>query len=302
MRREGDLLVEHLAGARERVQLCAPFAKAGVVRRLLSAIPTGVQVTLTTRWHASEVAAGVSDLEVLDVITGRPGASMTLLDVLHAKLFVADGAVLAGSANLTAKALGWCDRPNVEVLTLVDGQSPSVLGCLEAIAMARPATAEERDKVAAEANLLTLPRSAEAAEEDERLSSTWLPTLGDPARLYPVYASIGLDRMMGSTIEAARYDLAALGIAPGLREADFKTTVARAFVAMPAIVRLLSLVDRDLTDEDATALIAAIPLTGPMPPDQQWLVAREWMASLLSERIEVAPQSFVTRRRPTGSR
>lgn len=302
MRREGDLLVEHLAGARERVLLCAPFAKAGVVRRLLSAIPPGVQVALTTRWHASEVAAGVSDLEVLDVITGRPGASMTLLDDLHAKLFVADGGVLAGSANLTAKALGWCDRPNVEVLTPVDGQSPSVLGCLEAIATARPATAEERDRVAAEAGSMTLPRSADAAEEDERLSSTWLPTLGDPARLYPVYASIGLDRMMGSTIEAARYDLAALGIGPGLREADFKTTIARAFAAMPAIVRLLSLVDRDLTDEDATALIAALPLTGPMPPDQQWLVAREWMASLLSERIEVAPQSFVTRRRPPGSR
>lgn len=62
MRREGDLLIAHLATARRGVLLCAPFIKAAVAKRLLSVIPPGVPVEIYTRWHVEEVAAGVSDL------------------------------------------------------------------------------------------------------------------------------------------------------------------------------------------------------------------------------------------------
>ena len=63
MRRDGDMLVEHLSGARTRVLLCAPFIKAGVLKRLLTVIPASVTLDIVTRWRPEEIAAGVSDLE-----------------------------------------------------------------------------------------------------------------------------------------------------------------------------------------------------------------------------------------------
>lgn len=302
MRREGDLLVKHLVSAESQALICAPFIKAGVLRRLLTAIPAGTQVSVVTRWIAFEVASGVSDLETFEVVSSRPNASLALIDGLHAKIYVADGRVLTGSANLTAKALGWCPNANLEVLTFAEPDCPSVANCLDAIGNARTATSEERDRIAEEARELSLPRSPEAVEEVANLASTWYPRLGDPRRLFPIYARRSLDRMMSSTLEAAQHDLGALGIQPGLSEIEFWGSVARAFAAMPAIGQLLAKVDSDLTDDDAEALIASTPIPNGMPPDQQWLVVREWIAHLLSDRIEIAPQRFVTRRRPGGAR
>jgi hypothetical protein len=302
MRREGDLLVEHLAGAKGDALLCAPFVKAGVLRRVLAAIPAGTRVSVITRWHAVEVASGVSDLDVFDVVSSRANTTLALIDALHAKIYVADGSVLTGSANLTAKALGWCADANLEVLTLAAQDCPSVADCMAAISTARAATIEERDRIAEDARGITTLRLPEAVEEEAELATTWYPRLGDPRRLFPIYAGRSLDRMMSATLEAGTHDLNALGIPPGLTESDFKLAAARAFTAMPSIGRLLSLVDRDLTDADAEELIAATPIPNGMAADQQWLVVREWIAHLLSDRIEVAPQSFVTRRRPGGPR
>ena len=296
------MLVAHLASARERALIAAPFVKAGVLRRLLAMMSPEATVTVVTRWDAFEVASGVSDLDVFDIVAARAGASLVLVDALHAKMYVADGKVLTGSANLTAKALGWCANANVEILTYAEPNCASVNNCLSMIASARPATAEERDRVAAEASSFASRPSSESEDEDPVLAATWFPKLGDPRRLFPIYAGRSLDRMMGSTLEAGERDLAALAIPPGLPEAGFRAAAARAFAAMPAIQRLLSLVEGDLTDEDAVKLVAATPMSDGMPADKQWLVIREWMSELLSDRIEVAPQSFVTRRRPGASR
>lgn len=302
MRREGDLLLQHVGQADDHVILCAPFVKAGVLRRVLLATPAKVRVSVVTRWIAADVAAGVSDLEALDVVAARSGASLALIDALHAKLYVSDGRVLTGSANLTAKALGWCRDPNVEVLTSAAFDSPSVNAVLELAAIARPATKAERDRVAREALRLGAPRSPEAAEDEDELASVWFPRLGDPRRLFPIYARRGLDRMMASTLEAAEHDLAALGVPVGLAEDQFWPAAARAFARMPAVHRLLERVEADLTDEEAESIIASVALSNGMAADQQWLVVREWIAHLLADRIEVAPQSFVTRRRPGSAR
>lgn len=302
MRREGDLLVAHVAQAQSRVLLCAPFIKAGVLRHLLGAIRPGIAVDVVTRWDPHEVGSGVSDLEVFDLLASRPGATLRLLDTLHAKIYLADDLALAGSANLTAKALGWCAQANVEILVPTDIADPSIAACLAALGTSRLATSSERDLIAAEASAIAISRLPEAEEVVPALAAIWFPKLGDPRRLYPVYAGLHLDRMMSSTIEAARHDLSALGIAEGLTEAEFHGTAGHAFAAMPAIGRLLALVESDLPDDEAMALVAETPMSDGMPPDQQWLVIREWMAHFLSDRIEVAPQSFVTRRRPGGAR
>ena len=69
---DGERLKTLIENAEHRVTLCAPFIKASVLRTVLSVVPDGVQVQIVTRWRAAEVAAGISDLEVLQIANERP--------------------------------------------------------------------------------------------------------------------------------------------------------------------------------------------------------------------------------------
>lgn len=302
MRRDGDLLLTHVGKARTRVLLCAPFVKAGVLKALLNAVRDGVEVRVVTRWHAEEVAAGVSDLEVFDLLQGCPGASLGLLDNLHAKLYLADHRCLAGSANLTATALGWCDRPNVEVLTEVPLSDTSVSKCLQQLGFAREATEQERDKIAAAAASLSREPLPIGAPNNERETGPWAPRLAAPERLYVAYTRSARDRLTASTLESADQDLRALDIPPGLDESGFKAAVATAFSAMPAMGAILQAAENDLTDEEAIRILEAQGLQSDMSFDVQWRTTRDWMTYFLAADFEIAPQTFVTRRRPGSTR
>src|SRR5690348_14297285 len=82
----GDVLMELAASSREEFVMCAPFAKEAVVERVMSAVPVDVRVVLYTRWRPEEVAAGVSDTQVLQVLRSR-GGPVYLHNRLHAKFY-----------------------------------------------------------------------------------------------------------------------------------------------------------------------------------------------------------------------
>lgn len=258
MRRDGDILLAHLSAANGRVVLCAPFIKSDVLERLINVVPTGVSLEVFTRWHPAEVAAGVSDLEVFDLVANRPTSRLRLCDNLHAKLYIRDDELLTGSANLTATALGWCDTPNVELLTTVAISDPQVQQCLESLAGSRDATEDERDRVRVAAEAIMVNRLPLAAEVVDEMASTWFPRLGVPESLFLAYRSQTRERLSADSLEAADHDLAALDVAPGLDRQAFTVEVGRKFCAMPAMVQILDRAEHDLTDDAAIALIAKI--------------------------------------------
>lgn len=299
MRRDGDRLVEHLATATEDVLICAPFIKAGVLKRLLQTIPSHVPVRVVTRWLPAEVAVGISDLEVFDVVTARRGARLELLDRLHAKIYVADRLALVGSANLTGAALGWSDKPNLELLTLLQVTDDAIHQLLEQLFEARPASIEEKERIhnlATELNVPHLDLVSDASTTSPAV--LWLPRLAAPARLLQAYMPTTRDRLAASVLEAALSDLDALGIPAGLSEANFCQAVAAAFERMPAVQRLLAAAADDLRDADGADLIRQMPITKDLDAEQQWLIVREWMTNFLGDRYEIAPASFVVRLKP----
>ena len=113
--RIGETLLGLAGRTRDAAFLAAPFAKKDVVERLLDTLSAGVAVTLVTRWRPEEIAAGVSDLEVFDLLRSG-GHELRLLDHLHAKYYRFDETVVIGSANLTRRALGWARTSNLELV------------------------------------------------------------------------------------------------------------------------------------------------------------------------------------------
>ena len=67
----GNTLLELVRAAQKEVVLVAPFAKASVVERIVHAVSFGGDIFCVTRWHSDEVKAGISDLEVWDVLRAR---------------------------------------------------------------------------------------------------------------------------------------------------------------------------------------------------------------------------------------
>ncbi len=300
MRRDGDLLLEHLETAHTKVIICAPFIKAKVLTTLLNRLEDRVSVSIVTRWLPEEVAAGVSDLEVYAIALARKNTTLSLLDHLHAKLYQADQRVLVGSANLTATALGWCSKPNLEILTSVASDDIAVLQCLEEIKSARSATEEEMLRIRLLADQMSTVQSSEAQEVDDSKAKPWLPQLAAPDRLYAAYVSKSRARLTQPTLEAADADLQALNIPIGLDQTAFHKAVEKTFLAMPSMQQILHAIESDLTDADGESLVTH--LLQPLQPKLQWIIVRDWITFFLSNRYEIAPQNFIVRQRSKSER
>lgn len=299
MRRDGDRLIAHVASAKETVVLVSPFIKAGVLRSLFRHIRKDVSVKIVTRWIPSEVALGVSDLEVFDIVSERPKSSLLLLDRLHAKLYTADEKISGGSANLTATALGWVENPNLELLIDLPPDDDAVRMVLAQLAEAVPATEAERDRVAEMARLIEKPALGDSKDvRPQDTPSLWLPSLAAPARLFQAYVERSRERLTSDVLKAADKDLTALAISPSLGEKAFNAAVAAAMSAMPAIAHILVAAADDLTDEDGIAEIERLADTSEMPAAKRWLIVRDWFTYFFAEDYEIAPQAFVLRRRP----
>ena len=97
--------------------ICSPFIKYTALESLLNLLEEDDSITIVTRWEVDEIVAGVSDVAIWELISGRPNAKIYLLSNLHAKYYRIHGECLHGSANLTSKGFGLLgDSSNVELL------------------------------------------------------------------------------------------------------------------------------------------------------------------------------------------
>ena len=300
---DGERLKALLQRAQREVLLCAPFIKARVLETVLSAVEVSVFVRIVTRWRAREVAVGVSDLAVFEIANDRPNTALHLLDDLHAKLYLADNSGLIGSANLTAPALGWAMRNNVEILTAVRRGDPDVERLLKHLDIAVQATFAIRSAVESEVATLTVPNRDESREmvEDSgnRRNLAWFPRCAAPDQLHAMYVNSETAAVVEGTRGDGLADLRDLHIPGGMLAADFSNAVRETLLLMPAFKRILDRVPRGVTDADGIGLvIEARPDLTQADAAHQWRIIRDWIAVFFEDQFEVAPESFVTRLRP----
>lgn len=120
-------IADLMEDATEEVVIIAPFIKKAIFEETIAVVPSSVQkITCVTRWTPAEVAAGVSDPEIIEAAQSDERISIALCASLHAKLYRADGRCLVGSANLTGKATGRVPNANVELSLKVPIDHPEV--------------------------------------------------------------------------------------------------------------------------------------------------------------------------------
>lgn len=300
---DGERLKALVEGARQNVLLCAPFIKIKVLRTILLHIKDGVAVRIVTRWKAAEVAAGVSDLEVFELTNERPDTKLALLDDLHAKLYLADDEGLAGSANLTAAALGWADRSNVELLLPVTRSDEDVARLLRRLECAEPATYAIRSEIEVAAAALDVVQLDESqgvsANLDNARNHAWLPSCAAPERLRAIYQDAETTEVVEGTREEGLADLRDLHVPSGLTPSEFEETVRDTLLLMPAFRRIIDCVPQGLTDSAGTALVSEVrPDLSQSNAALQWRIVRDWISEFFRHEFEVAPESFITRLRP----
>ena len=298
---DGERLKSLLKKARSRVFLCAPFIKADVLKTILPIVPTNIPVQIYTRWRATEVAAGVSDLEVLEIANERPHTELRLLNNLHAKLYLVDDQCLVGSANLTASALGWSEHSNVELLIPAKPTDPDIDYFLRRLEAAEIATVETRSQIEALANTLKMTRLEEGEDMPDDNSGrqfAWLPRCAAPDKLYEIYANPKTTTVVTGTREDGLADITDLQIQPGLSEKDFKIRVRDTLLQIPTLAGIIDTVPQGLSDTDGIERIKeARPDLSEQDVRAQWRIVREWIGIFFEDQFEVAPESFVLRLR-----
>lgn len=226
------MVADLLGTARLEVVVVAPFVKEPVLRRLLDRVSDDVErIRVVTRWKISEIAAGVSDPEIIALAGQDERISVGLCHRLHAKIFTADDRAIVGSANVTATALGLSNEPNIEITVAVHASHPSVVEVLTGLErLCTPATPGLAETMRSQADLYT----ASAPERAQESRQAWLPVTQSPERMFPAYSGADLD-LPHAVLRGVVEDLAALDVPPGLSEDAFNLVVRHKLHTLPEL-------------------------------------------------------------------
>ena len=267
------------AEATRSVVIVAPFIKVRALRSLVDVIPPHVGGRCVTRWLPREIAAGVSDPEIIDVLEERGDFSLELVDRLHAKLYAADSRCLVGSANVTRTGLGQGHYgSNIEILVPADIGDPDVSAVLAEI------EAEKRhaDQVAA----LTARKLADSLPKGSlgEVATVWFPRSRGARDAFRCYQDIPTGFVKASE-QMLLVDLAMFDLPPGLSEAEFNAVIRSRLGALRISQALLgSSEDRMLTRAEAQSFLESVA-DSDESTDDLWKSFLDWMSFFFPDQL-----------------
>lgn len=298
----GVRLLELCRNTQDEIFFVAPFMKSDLVSMILEAVPAAVQnIVFVTRWDISEIIAGVSDLDVYDLLKQRNG-TLLLHPCLHAKYYRVDSKSLIGSANLTRKALGFCSTPNVELLIEQDCSLHDLKDLEKQLRkQGIKVTDNLRQQVAAQVAKVkeSIGPALERIEGYELdfsgdNNTGWLPTCPKPEKLYQIYKSDRIDHMLESTSKSGVFDIKACKILPGLSEGEFYIYFKTQLESHPIVQKIIAITVSGITADVAIGIIEKdFERVHPrdLTSDNYWEILKNWL-------IFFFPSKF--RRRPVG--
>ena len=278
---QGDRIRALFENAGNGVAIISPFIKVNAIRSLLDVIPSHAYLRCVTRWLPREIAAGVSDPEILEILEERGNSSLSLVDRLHAKLYIAGDRCLAGSANVTLAGLGeGGDYNNIEVLVETTITDPGIAATLAEISQAeRPATKIVAQTARRLADSISASMTPEVAIEEP-----WFPASRRPEHAYMFYTQPP-SGYAGAADLMLLTDLATSNLQPGLEEREFQAAVRSLLASIPIAATLLE-ASEDTTLTRAEARVYLEKITGDeFSTNDLWLAFVNWMAYFFSDQV-----------------
>jgi hypothetical protein len=292
--------------AKGTVVLVAPFAKAPIIDRLFAQINPRVAIRCVTRWRPDEILSGVSDIEIWESIRARKGAELWLHPSLHAKYYRVDDSCLVGSANLTATALGYTPRPNLELLLSVPNNHPDLVGFEQQIFKnAVRVTDEFYEYVQATISGLKSDFIKEKIiafdlrPEPQNLiaplvgAEAWLPTLRNPKDLYVVYSGRVYELTTASQY-AALLDLQELDIPPGFSKKAFESCAAMVLLQKPMIQKIDAFIAQPRRFGSVKEFLSkqACADIEDFDPSIAWQTLMRWLLYFFKDRYKVEQTNY----------
>jgi hypothetical protein len=254
--------------------------KVGALCSLLDVIPPESHVRCVTRWLPRDIAAGVSDPEIIDVLEERGGFSLSLVDNLHAKLYIAGQECLTGSPNVTLLGLGQAEIKNIEVLVATTIGDPGVVAALAEIAGAeRPATRA----LARAAQTLAGSLAPEKASPPD-VEVPWFPCSRRPEHAYRFYSQPPTG-YLAATERILLADVAKSNLQPGLDEEAFCIAIRSLLATIPISETILTATqDITLTRADAHAHLERI-VEDDFSTNDLWFSFVSWMSYFFPDKV-----------------
>lgn len=286
----GHRIRELFTTAKESVAIIAPFIKIGALCSLTAAVEPDIHLRCVTRWLPEEVAEGVTDPAIIYELQKRGNYSLTIVDNLHAKIYMADKLCLAGSANTTSKGFGDVDNSNIEILLESSVDDPNIKDTLSKIAETEKiATVEMAEKIMVLAT--SLPQ-----QDQVDVVKLWFPRSNKPEDVYNFYSN----RPDGYLSEADRLlllDLERTKIPSGLSEPEFRYEICSLLNEIPLVDALLDVTsDVTLTRSDAHPQLKVLE-SDEFTVNDLWRSLVKWVVHFFPDKVMSQEISEVALRR-----
>ena len=286
--KNGDRLLSVFGRAQFSIRIAAPFIKLHSLQRALAGVAEGVTVTCVTRWKPEDIASGMCDPEIFDVLKRRQDAKLFIHSQLHAKFFAADETCLVGSANLTNTAFGWRTPSNFELLVELNSSESGLDhwwndlldGCVLATEDMRSALVKQAEVIQASGTQRYRP------EADPDNIEEWLPECPRWTGLWEAYVGDD-DRLPTSALQSARSDLAVLNLPLGMSKDSFEIALkgvmrqTRIFQEIEQIARV------GLTDLSAYNLLVEQFNVASKDAPRRWQHIKRWLSELYPDEFHL---------------
>ena len=275
----GDRIREFFRSAEGDIAIIAPFIKERPFRSLLRVVPSNIHLRCVTRWLPRDVAAGVSDPEIVSVLEERRDYSLTLVDNLHAKLYIAGEDCLIGSPNVTFTGLGDNPDSNLEILISTTIHNPDVASTLVDI------TRAERTATPALAKAIRrLADSLPPHLANPIAKQMWFPRSRRPEHAFRLYTDPPTG-YVGEVDNTLLVDVASSNIAPGLTEEGFRQRIARLLTAIPLAKRIIEVTEDTLFTRAEDYPDLGYPEVDGFSTGDLWLAFVNWMSFFFPEKV-----------------
>jgi hypothetical protein len=277
----GELVRAIFRGGGDEVTIIAPFIKVEALRSILAAVPQSSRIRCVTRWLPRDIAAGVSDPEIINVLEERGNFSLSLVDVLHAKLYIGGNQCLVGSSNVTFPGLGEArEKSNIEILVVVSVDDPGVTDVLNEISRTeRMATRDDASMARRMADSLS-PLLATSSDG----TGTWFPRSRRPQRAFEFYKNVPVG-YLASAEKVLLGDVAMANIQPGFDEDEFRASIRFLLSRIPFSRAILTEgEDVTLTRADAQSYLEVMS-AGEFSVDDLWRSFVSWMSHFYSDQV-----------------